>query len=93
MTVLLRLLFALAAWGLLWRPLRRIFRPSEPSSQPTESVDDPVVPQPASADRMGLAGAFALEEPDDDAPAPCRLFPAALELYPRILSVYMPLLK
>lgn len=74
MTVLLRLLFALAALGLLWGPLRRrIFRPSEPSSQPTESVDDPFAPVGATRKRTprGLAGAVALEEPDDDAPADC----------------------
>jgi len=70
MTVLLRLLFALAALGLLWGPLRRIFRPSEPSSQPTESVDVPLRRNP-QARSQGLAGAVALEEPDDDAPADC----------------------
>jgi hypothetical protein len=73
---------------LLWGPLRRIFRPSEPSSQLTESVDDPFTRKRGP---KGLAGAVALEAPDEDAPG--RLFPVALELYPRILSVYIPLVK
>ena len=74
MSVLLPLLLALAALVLLWRLVRSLFRPSQPSpSQPTESVDDPFAPVPATRKRgpKGLAGAVALEEPDDDNLADC----------------------
>ena len=72
MSVLLPLLFAFAALGLLWRLLHSFFRPSQPSpSQPTESVDDPFAPVPATrkGGPKGLSGAVALEEPDDEDPA------------------------
>jgi hypothetical protein len=93
MTVLLRLLFALAALGLLWGPLRRrIFRPSEPASQPTESVDDPFALVGATRERRprGLAGAVALAK--NPTMMPLQIVSRRARA-PRILSVYIPLVK
>jgi hypothetical protein len=73
-SVLLPSLLGLAALGLLWRILHSFLYPSQSSpSQPTESVDDPFAPVPATRKYgpKGLAGAVALEEPDDDDPADC----------------------
>lgn len=74
MSVLLPLLLALAALVLLWGLVRSLIGPSQPSpSQPAEPVDDPFAPVPATRKHgpKGLAGAVALEEPEDDNPADC----------------------